>query len=67
MFRPRFIKIETLADLGSMTILWSQPISALQILTKDGEWKWVRHIPNALVNLPVYDAQDLDVDLGDNR
>ena len=64
-FRRRFIEIETLADLGSMTILWSQPISALQILTKDGQWKWVRHIPNALVNL--YDAQDLDVKLGDNR
>ncbi|KAK0474635.1 Clavaminate synthase-like protein [Armillaria novae-zelandiae] len=36
-------------DCGSITILYSQPVSALQILTPLGEWKWVRHIENALV------------------
>ncbi|KAI0922582.1 hypothetical protein AcW1_002811 [Taiwanofungus camphoratus] len=36
-------------DTGSITILWSQPISALQILLLDGKWRWVRHIDNALV------------------
>ncbi|KDR76935.1 hypothetical protein GALMADRAFT_246074 [Galerina marginata CBS 339.88] len=36
-------------DFGTITILYSQPISALQILTKDGSWKWVKHIENALV------------------
>ncbi|KAF9220306.1 Clavaminate synthase-like protein [Gyrodon lividus] len=36
-------------DIGSVTILWSQPISGLQILSPDGKWKWVRHIDNALV------------------
>ncbi|KAK0481266.1 Clavaminate synthase-like protein [Armillaria novae-zelandiae] len=36
-------------DFGSITILYSQPVSALQILTPSGEWKWVRHIENALV------------------
>ncbi|KAK0458641.1 Clavaminate synthase-like protein [Desarmillaria tabescens] len=36
-------------DTGSITILYSQPVSALQILTPSGEWKWVKHIENALV------------------
>ncbi|KAF9477670.1 Clavaminate synthase-like protein [Pholiota conissans] len=36
-------------DFGSITILYSQPVAALQILTKDGTWKWVKHIENALV------------------
>jgi len=36
-------------DFGSITILWSQPVSALQILSPDGKWRWVRHIENALV------------------
>lgn len=36
-------------DIGSITILWSQPISALQIQLPDGKWKWVKHIDNALV------------------
>ncbi|KNZ76521.1 UPF0676 protein, partial [Termitomyces sp. J132] len=36
-------------DNGALTLLWSQPVSALQIRTTDGEWKWVKHIDNALV------------------
>jgi len=36
-------------DFGSITILWSQPVSALQILSPDGKWRWIKHIPNALV------------------
>jgi hypothetical protein len=36
-------------DFGGVTILWSQPISALQIKTSEGEWRWVRHMENALV------------------
>ncbi|KAG6816818.1 hypothetical protein H0H87_002661 [Tephrocybe sp. NHM501043] len=36
-------------DIGSVTILWSQPIGGLQILSLDGKWRWVRHIENALV------------------
>ncbi|KAJ7581201.1 Clavaminate synthase-like protein [Mycena floridula] len=36
-------------DFGTVTILYSQPVSALQILTLDGTWKWVRHIEGALV------------------
>ena len=36
-------------DFGSITILWSQPVAALQILTSGGEWRWIRHLENALV------------------
>ncbi|KJA23967.1 hypothetical protein HYPSUDRAFT_66061 [Hypholoma sublateritium FD-334 SS-4] len=36
-------------DFGTITILYSQPVAALQILAKDGSWKWVKHIENALV------------------
>ncbi|PIL28759.1 hypothetical protein GSI_08803 [Ganoderma sinense ZZ0214-1] len=36
-------------DIGTITILWSQPISALQVMSPDGKWRWVRHINNALV------------------
>ncbi|KAF8186383.1 Clavaminate synthase-like protein [Pholiota molesta] len=36
-------------DYGTITILYSQPVAALQILAKDGSWKWVKHIENALV------------------
>ncbi|KAG6884205.1 hypothetical protein C0992_006765 [Termitomyces sp. T32_za158] len=36
-------------DFGSLSLLWSQPVSALQILDPQGNWKWVKHIDNALV------------------
>src|SRR6267154_3667763 len=36
-------------DFGSITILWSQAVAALQIQTREGEWRWIRHIENALV------------------
>ncbi|TFK28289.1 Clavaminate synthase-like protein [Coprinopsis marcescibilis] len=36
-------------DFGTLTILYSQPVSGLQILDRSGDWKWVRHIDNALV------------------
>ncbi|KAF4579728.1 hypothetical protein EYR40_000094 [Pleurotus pulmonarius] len=36
-------------DSGSITVLWSQPVSGLQILTPSGKWKWIKHIDNALV------------------
>lgn len=32
-----------------LTLLWSQPISALQILCHDGQWRWVKHVENAIV------------------
>ncbi|RPD60545.1 Clavaminate synthase-like protein [Lentinus tigrinus ALCF2SS1-7] len=36
-------------DIGSITILWSQPVTALQIMSPDGKWRYVKHIPNGLV------------------
>ncbi|KIO11433.1 hypothetical protein M404DRAFT_20862 [Pisolithus tinctorius Marx 270] len=36
-------------DSGSVTILWSQPVAALQILGKDSKWRWVKHVENALI------------------
>jgi isopenicillin N synthase-like dioxygenase len=40
-------------DFGSLTLLYSQPVSALQILATESDgsrkWKWIRHIDNALV------------------
>ncbi|KAF7298739.1 Flavonol synthase/flavanone 3-hydroxylase [Mycena indigotica] len=36
-------------DIGTVTILYSQPISALQILGRDGKWRWIKHIENAMV------------------
>ncbi|SJL12377.1 uncharacterized protein ARMOST_15803 [Armillaria ostoyae] len=35
-------------DIGSITILYSQPVAALQILTSSGEWKWVINAGDAL-------------------
>lgn len=37
------------ADGGSITIHLSQPVAGLQILMRDGGWKWVKHVENALV------------------
>lgn len=40
-------------DFVSLTLLFSQPVSALQIMTKDGKWKWVKHVENAIVSSSV--------------
>lgn len=29
-------------DLGSVTLLFRQPVAALQILNNEGQWKWVK-------------------------
>ena len=38
-------------DFGTVTILWSQPIASLQILSPDGKWRYIKHIDNALVRV----------------
>lgn len=44
-----------LKDIGTVTILYSQPIGGLQILSKDDKWRWIKHIDNAIVsNLSYY-------------
>ncbi|PIL28641.1 hypothetical protein GSI_08683 [Ganoderma sinense ZZ0214-1] len=37
------------ADIGAVSILWSQPVTALQILSPDGKWRYVKHVPNGLI------------------
>ena len=37
------------SDHGTITVLYSQPVAALQILGRDGKWLWVKHVENALV------------------
>ncbi|WWD21543.1 hypothetical protein CI109_106029 [Kwoniella shandongensis] len=36
-------------DYNSISLLYSQPISALQILTPQNEWRWVKHVEGAVV------------------
>ena len=36
-------------DLGSWTLLFRQPVAALQLKDPDGNWRWVQHKDNALV------------------
>lgn len=47
--KTRNVWLKGHTDSGSVSILWSQPISALQILSPDGKWRWIRHVDNALV------------------
>ncbi|ODV94969.1 hypothetical protein PACTADRAFT_76553 [Pachysolen tannophilus NRRL Y-2460] len=35
-------------DLGTLTLLFRQPVAALQIQNKYGEWKWVKPQPNSI-------------------
>ncbi|KAJ0268439.1 hypothetical protein COL940_013384 [Colletotrichum noveboracense] len=34
--------------MGSLTLLFRQPVAALQVLTNEGTWKWVRPQTDAL-------------------
>lgn len=39
-------------DFGSLTLLFRQPVAALQVRTPQGEWKWVKPHPGSItVNL----------------
>ncbi|KAJ8593519.1 Clavaminate synthase-like protein [Rhizopogon salebrosus TDB-379] len=46
---PSKILLNGHTDYGTITILWSQPVAGLQILSPDGKWRWIRHIDNAIV------------------
>ncbi|KII90128.1 hypothetical protein PLICRDRAFT_174911 [Plicaturopsis crispa FD-325 SS-3] len=35
-------------DFGSLTLLFSQSVAALQIRTPDNEWKWVKPVPGGI-------------------
>ncbi|MCJ1471142.1 hypothetical protein MMC07_009790 [Pseudocyphellaria aurata] len=36
-------------DFGSVTFVFSQPVGGLELQTRDGKWKAVRHIPGSIV------------------
>jgi hypothetical protein len=36
-------------DFGSVTFLFSQPVSGLELQTRDGGWKAVKHVPSSIV------------------
>ncbi|KAL2862501.1 putative oxidoreductase, 2OG-Fe(II) oxygenase family [Aspergillus lucknowensis] len=39
-------------DFGSLTLLFRQPVAALQVRTPEGQWKWVKPYPGSItVNL----------------
>ena len=42
-------------DLGSVTLLFRQPVAALQILNKKDEWKWVKP-QDATITVNICDA-----------
>ena len=39
-------------DIDALSMLWSQPVTALQVLSPDGKWRYVKHIPNSIVRPP---------------
>lgn len=41
--------MNTTADQTTLSVLYSQPISGLQIRDVDEKWRWVKHLDNALV------------------
>lgn len=50
--RRHWLTVRRHSDLGSLTLLFYQPIGGLQVLGKDGSWKDVRMVPGTLtVNL----------------
>lgn len=46
------------ADMGTLSVLYSQPVAALQIMSADGKWQWIRHIPNGIVSFVVAEVAD---------
>jgi isopenicillin N synthase-like dioxygenase len=49
-FRQKVLKSDCFShsDMGSLTLLFRQPVAALQVLTPAGSWKWVKPQENAL-------------------
>ncbi|KAF5392110.1 hypothetical protein D9757_003321 [Collybiopsis confluens] len=36
-------------DTAVLTLLWSQPISGLQILSKNNKWRHIKHLENSII------------------
>ncbi|KAH9834791.1 Clavaminate synthase-like protein [Rhodofomes roseus] len=47
--KTRNVWLKGHTDYTGITILWSQPVAALQIMSPDGKWRWAKHIDNAVI------------------
>ena len=36
-------------DGGTVSLLWNQPLVALQIMCPDGKWRYVKYVANSIV------------------
>ncbi len=43
------VRLQGHTDFNAVTCLWSQPITSLEVLMPDNQWRFVKHIDNALV------------------
>lgn len=43
------VRLQGHTDFNAVTLLWSQPITSLEVLMPDNKWKLVKHVDNALV------------------
>ncbi|KAI0828008.1 Clavaminate synthase-like protein [Trametes gibbosa] len=43
------VRLQGHTDFNAVSLLYSQPIVSLQVLMPDGVWRYVRHVPDALV------------------
>lgn len=43
------VRLQGHTDFNSVSILWSQPITSLEVLMPDDQWRLVKHRPNNLV------------------
>ena len=44
-------RVRPASDIGAVSILWSQPVTALQILSPDGKWCYGKHVPNGIIRV----------------
>ena len=48
-FKTKNVWMKGHTDSGTISLLCSQPVVALQILSPDGKWRYVKHVPNGIV------------------
>ncbi|KAF9050258.1 hypothetical protein BJ165DRAFT_994366 [Panaeolus papilionaceus] len=47
--KKKHLRLAGHTDLGSVTFLYPQTIAGLQLLTADGEWRYIRHYPDQII------------------
>ena len=48
-FKTKNVWMKGHTDSGTISLLWSQPVVALQIMCPNGKWRYVKHVPNGIV------------------